>query len=66
MWRKKEIMRKIQAEMEQNPVMALDTLVEKVPTDVSGKWVNKDELKPFAVEVANYILSRIKKNDSHI
>ena len=43
----------------------LDTLVEKVPTDVSGKWVNTDELRPFAIAVADYVLSRIenKTND---
>ena len=43
----------------------LDSLVEKVPTDISGKWVNKDELRPFAIAVADYVLSRIenKTND---
>jgi hypothetical protein len=57
MWRKREIM--------EAQKTILDTLVEKVPTDVSGKWVNKDELKPFAIAVADYVLSRLenKTND---
>ena len=61
MWRKREIMEAQKS--------ILDTLVEKVPTDVSGKWVNKDELRPFAiavaVAVADYVLSRLenKTND---
>ena len=46
----------------------LDSLVEKVPTDISGKWVNKDELRPFAIAVATYVLSRVERNinDSNI
>ena len=46
----------------------LDSLVEKVPTDISGKWVNKDELRPFAIAVADYVLSRMgnKTNDSNL
>jgi len=42
----------------------LDTLVEKVPTDVSGKWVNKDELKPFAIAVADYVLTRVEESNN--
>ncbi len=43
----------------------LDTLIESVPTDVSGKWVSIDDLKPFAIAVADYVLTRLenKTND---
>ena len=40
----------------------LDSLVEKVPTDISGKWVNTDELRPCAIAVADYVLSRVERN----
>ncbi len=56
MWRKREIMEAQKS--------ILDTLVEKVPTDVSGKWVNKDELKPFAIAVADYVLSRVEESNN--
>ncbi len=56
MWRKREIM--------EAQKTILDTLVEKVPTDVSGKWVNKDELKPFAIAVADYVLSRVEESNN--
>ena len=39
---------------------SLGDLIKDVPTDVSGKWVNKDELKPFAMAVADYVLTRIE------
>jgi hypothetical protein len=38
----------------------LDTLIESVPTDVSGKWVKREELKPFAIAVADHVLTRIE------
>ena len=43
----------------------LEDLIKDVPTDVSGKWVNKDELKPFAMAVIDYVLVKIedKTND---
>ena len=58
MWRKREIM-----ELENK--VTLSTLVDNVPTDVSGKWVKKEDLYPFASAVADYVLSRIenKTND---
>ncbi len=56
MWRKREIMEAQKS--------ILDTLVEKVPTDVSGKWVNKDELKPFAIAVADYVLTRVEESNN--
>ena len=56
MWRKREIMEAQKS--------ILDTLVEKVPTDISGKWVNKDELKPFAIAVADYVLSRVEESNN--
>ena len=40
----------------------LDTLIESVPTDVSGKWVKKEELYPFASAVADNVLTRVEKN----
>ena len=60
MWRNREIMEAQKS--------ILDSLVEKVPTDISGKWVNKDELRPFAIAVADYVLSRMenKTNDSNL
>ncbi len=56
MWRKREIMEAQKS--------ILDTLVEKVPTDISGKWVNKDELKPFAIAVADYVLTRVEESNN--
>ena len=53
MWRKREI-------MEAQNKFSLSAMIENVPTDVSGKWVNKDELKPFAMAVADYVLTRIE------
>ena len=53
MWRKREI-------MEAQNKFSLSALIENVPTDVSGKWVNKDELKPFAMAVADYVFTRIE------
>jgi len=60
MWRKREIME------EQKPI--LDTLIENVPTDVSGKWVKVEDLRPFAIAVADYVLTRTESssNDSSI
>ncbi len=55
MWRKREIM---ELESEVN----LSTLVDNVPTDVSGKWVKKEELYTFASAVADYVLTRVEKN----
>ena len=40
MWRKREIM-----ELQSKTMM--QEFIDNVPTDVSGKWVNKDELKKF-------------------
>lgn len=40
----------------------LETLINNVPTDVSGKWVKKEDLSDFAVTVADYVLSKIKSN----
>jgi hypothetical protein len=54
MWRKREIMEA------HKPI--LDTLIESVPTDVSGKWVKKEELYPFASAVADNVLTRVEKN----
>jgi hypothetical protein len=55
MWRKREI-------MELDNKVTLSTLVDNVPTDVSGKWVKKEELYPFASAVADYVLTRVEKN----
>ena len=58
MWRKKEI-------MELKDKVTLSTLVDNVPTDVSGKWVKKEDLYPFASAVADFVLSEVetKLND---
>ena len=58
MWRKREIM-----ELENK--VTLSTLVDNVPTDVSGKWVKKEDLYPFASAVADFVLSEVetKLND---
>ncbi len=53
MWRKREIM-VLQSKT------VLDTIIEDVPTDVSGKWVNKDELREFGKNVAGYILMSLE------
>lgn len=60
MWRKREIMEA------QRPI--LDTLIENVPTDVSGKWVKVEDLRPFAIAVADYVLTRMESssNDSNL
>ena len=54
--------------MELQNKSALETLIENVPTDVSGKWVKKEELYTFAMDVADYVLTKIEKNlkDSNI
>jgi len=51
--------------MELQDKTSISTLVDNVPTDVSGKWVKKEELYPFALAVADYVLSRLedKNND---
>ena len=61
MWRKREIM-----ELENK--VTLSTLVDNVPTDVSGKWVKKEDLYPFASAVAEFVLSEVesKLNDSNL
>ena len=58
MWRKRQIM-----ELENK--VTLSTLVDNVPTDVSGKWVKKEDLYPFASAVADFVLSEVetKLND---
>ncbi len=48
--------------MELDNKVTLSTLVDNVPTDVSGKWVKKEELYPFASAVADYVLTRVEKN----
>ena len=48
--------------MELEDKVTLSTLVDNVPTDVSGKWVNKEDLYPFASAVADYVLTRAEKN----
>ena len=58
MWRKREI-------MELQDKTSISTLVDNVPTDVSGKWVKKEDLYPFASAVADFVLSEVetKLND---
>ena len=48
--------------MEIQSKTTLETLINNVPTDVSGKWVKKEELYPFASAVADYVLTRVEKN----
>ena len=48
--------------MELQDKTSISTLVDNVPTDVSGKWVKKEELYPFASAVAVYVLTRVEKN----
>jgi len=57
MWRKREI-------MELQNKARLEDLIDNVPTDVSGKWVNKDELKPFAMAVMDYVLTRVEESNN--
>ena len=61
MWKKREIM-----ELENK--VTLSTLVDNVPTDVSGKWIKKEDLYPFASAVAEFVLSEVesKLNDSNL
>jgi hypothetical protein len=56
MWRKREIMEAQKS--------ILDTLIESVPTDVSGKWVKTEDLRPFAIAVADYVLSRVEESNN--
>ena len=51
--------------MELENKVPLSTLLDNVPTDVSGKWVKKEDLYPFAMVVMDYVLSRLenKTND---
>ena len=51
--------------MELQNKVTLSTLVDNVPTDVSGKWVKKEDLYPFASAVADRVLSEVetKLND---
>jgi hypothetical protein len=53
MWRKREIMEA------QKSVM--DKLLESVPTDVSGKWVNRGELRVFGESVVSHIIEKLEK-----
>ena len=48
--------------MELQDKTTISTLVDIVPTDVSGKWVKKEELYPFAAAVAAYVLARVENN----
>ena len=57
MWRKREI-------MELQNKARLEDLIDNVPTDVSVKWVNKDELKPFAMAVMDYVLTRVEESNN--
>lgn len=61
MWRKREI-------MELQKKSGIEALIDSVPTDVSGKWVKKEELYTFALEVADYVLAKIEKKlyDSNV
>ena len=48
--------------MELQDKTSISTLVDNVPTDVSGKWVKKEELYSFASAVADYVLTSVEKN----
>ncbi len=48
--------------MELQDKLALEALIDNVPTDTSGKWVKKEDLKFFALDVADYVLTKIEKN----
>ena len=54
--------------MELENKVTLSMLVDNVPTDVSGKWVKKEDLYPFASAVADFVLSEVetKLNDSDL
>jgi hypothetical protein len=56
MWRKREIMEAQKS--------IFDTLIEGVPTDVSGKWVKKEDLKPFAIAIADHVLTRVENQQA--
>ncbi|CAB5221992.1 hypothetical protein UFOVP242_206 [uncultured Caudovirales phage] len=47
--------------MEQD-LSTLEMLVNNVPTDVSGKWVKKEELYTFAAAVADFVLTKMENN----
>ena len=47
--------------METENKIVLSALIDKVPTDVSGKWVKKEELYTFALDVADYVLTVVEK-----
>ena len=47
--------------METENKIEMTALIDKVPTDVSGKWVKKEELYTFALDVADYVLTVIEK-----
>ena len=51
--------------MELQNKASLEDLIKDVPTDTSGKWVYKDDLKPFAMAVMDYVLLDVesKSND---
>ena len=51
--------------MELQDKTSISALVDNVPTDVSGKWVKKEDLYPFASAVADFVLSEVetKLND---
>ena len=42
----------------------LDTLIDNVPTDTSGKWVKVEDLRPFAIAVADYVLTRVEESNN--
>lgn len=52
--------------MELENKITLSMLVDTVPTDVSGKWVQKEELYTFAKTVADYVLTRIENKTSDL
>ena len=54
MWRKREI-------IELQNKASISALVDEVPTDTSGKWVNVEELRPFALAVMDYVLANVEK-----
>ena len=54
MWRKREIM-----ELHLKTIM--QEFIDTVPTDVSGKWVNRDELQIFAESILNYVIIKLEE-----
>lgn len=54
MWRKREIM-----ELQSKTMM--QEFIEKVPSDVSGKWVSREELQPFAESILNYVIAKLEE-----